>query len=99
MIYSHLAVPGFFTRPDGQGPFRRSTLASLHDSCPVQPAENSRARGPNDSPAALPCVFFHGHGQNDHRLKTGLRDAIRDPTPYSARKGRRAGSKDGLGVG
>ena len=39
-------------RPDGHGSFRCSTPASLRDSYPVQPAENSRTRGPNDTPAA-----------------------------------------------
>ena len=44
-------------RPDGHGSFRCSTPISLRDSCPVQSAENSRARGagmlsgPNGNPA------------------------------------------------
>ncbi len=63
------------------GARRRPPFAIL---TPVQPAEDSRTRGPNDTPAAR-----YGSGQESQCLRDQL-------DPVLGQKSRRAGSKDGL---
>ena len=74
-------------RPDGHGSFRCSTLASLRDSYPVQPAENSRSRGPNGNPARATHL-----AKNHDACETNL-------TPNVSRKSRLAGRKERLAAG
>ena len=69
------------------GSSRCSTPASLRGSYPVQAAENSRTRGPSDSPHCGAHL-----AKNHNASETNL-------TPDSVRKSGYAGSKDGLAVG
>ncbi len=80
-------VPGFFTHPDGSRLCPVLDATSLRGSYPVQAAENSHTRGPSDSP------------QRATRLAKNHNASEANLAPYSARKSRLAGSKDGLAVG